>query len=191
MAAPKRIAFIGPIGSGKSACALSYVLYGGQRMSFASTLRQEVGAAIAFPVNAKAPALVQGMINRDTKEQFRPVLQWWGQYRRNTEGEDYWVQKLMDRIDSKPSNLILAVDDCRYFNEYDALHERGFKFVRLADGWTPTSTGDQQNAILEAPAGKVPGSEVEHPYFECAYYLPWADSVQKRVDSLKEIMASE
>ena len=191
MAAPKRIAFIGPIGSGKSACALSYVLYGGQRMSFASTLRQEVGAAIAFPVNAKAPALVQGMINRDTKEQFRPLLQWWGQYRRNTEGEDYWVQKLMDRIDSKPTNLTLAVDDCRYFNEYDALHERGFKFVRLADGWTPTSTGDQQNAILEAPAGKVPGSEVEHPYFECAYYLPWADSVQKRVDSLKEIMASE
>ena len=191
MAAPKRIAFIGPIGSGKSACALSYVLYGGQRMSFASTLRQEVGAAIAFPVNAKAPALVQGMINRDTKEQFRPLLQWWGQYRRNTEGEDNSVQKLMDRIDSKPSNLILAVDDCRYFNEYDALHERGFKFVRLADGWTPTSTGDQQNAILEAPAGKVPGSEVEHPYFECAYYLPWADSVQKRVDSLKEIMASE
>ena len=191
MAAPKRIAFIGPIGSGKSACALSYVLYGGQRMSFASTLRQEVAAAIAFPVNAHAPAQVQGMINRDTKEQFRPLLQWWGQYRRNTEGEDYWVQKLMDRIDSKPSNLILAVDDCRYFNEYDALHERGFKFVRLADGWTPTSTGDQQNAILEAPAGKVPGSEVEHPYFECAYYLPWADSVQKRVDSLKEIMASE
>ena len=191
MAAPKRIAFIGPIGSGKSACALSYVLYGGQRMSFASTLRQEVGAAIAFPVNAKAPALVQGMINRDTKEQFRPLLQWWGQYRRNTEGEDYWVQKLMDRIDSTPSYHILAVDDCRYFNEYDALHERGFKFVRLADGWTPTSTGDQQNAILEAPAGKVPGSEVEHPYFECAYYLPWADSVQKRVDSLKEIMASE
>ena len=191
MVYPNRIAFVGPIGSGKSACSLSYVLSSGQRMSFASTLRQEVAAAIAFPVNAKAPALVQGMINRDTKEQFRPILQWWGQYRRNTEGDDYWVQKLMDRIDSKPPNLILTVDDCRYFNEYDALHERGFKFVRLADGWTPTSTGDQQNAILEAPAGKVPGSEVEHPYFECAYYLPWADSVQKRVDSLKEIMASE
>jgi hypothetical protein len=160
-------------------------------MSFASTLRQEVAAAIAFPVNAKAPALVQGMINRDTKEQFRPLLQWWGQYRRNTEGEDYWVQKLMDRIDSKPPNLTLAVDDCRYFNEYDALHERGFKFVRLADGWTPTSTGDQQNAILEAPAGKVPGSEVEHPYFECDYHLPWADSVSKRIDSLKRILSSE
>ena len=191
MVYPNRIAFVGPIGSGKSACSLSYVLSSGQRMSFASTLRQEGAAAIAFPVNAKAPALVQGMINRDTKEQFRPILQWWGQYRRNTEGDDYWVQKLMDRIDSKPPNLILTVDDCRYFNEYDALRERGFWFIRLADGWSPTSTEDQQNAILKAPAGKVPGSEVEHPYFECDYHLPWADSVSKRIDSLKRILSSE
>ena len=169
MVYPNRIAFVGPIGSGKSACSLSYVLSSGQRMSFASTLRQEVAAAIAF----------------------RPLLQWWGQYRRNTEGDDYWVQKLMDRIDSKPPNLILTVDDCRYFNEYDALRERGFWFIRLADGWSPTSTEDQQNAILKAPAGKVPGSEVEHPYFECDYHLPWADSVSKRIDSLKRILSSE
>ena len=191
MAYPKHIAFIGPIGSGKSACALAYVLYGGQRLSFAKTLRQEVASALAFPVNAKVPALVQGMKNRDTKERFRPLLQWWGQYRRDTEGQDYWVQKLMATIDGKPHKFVLAVDDCRYFNEYDALRERGFKFVRLADGPRPTSTGAQQAAILEASTGEIPGSELEHPYFDCDYYLPWADSVSKRIYSLKGIMSSE
>jgi len=191
MAYPRRIAFIGPIGSGKSACALAYVLYGGQRLSFAKTLRQEVAAALAFPINGKAPALVQRMKNRDTKEQFRPLLQWWGEYRRNTEGQDYWVQKLMDTIDDKPKSFTLAIDDCRYFNEYDALKERGFKFVRLADGRCPTSTGDQQDAILKASAGEIPGSEVEHPYFDCDYYLPWADSVSKRIYSLKGVMVNE
>lgn len=191
MSYPRRVAFIGPIGAGKSACALAYVLSGGTRISFAKTLRQEAAAAIAFPHNDKATLIAQRMRNRDTKEQFRPLLQWWGQYRRDTEGRDYWVQKLMDVIDQKPSNLTLAVDDCRYFNERDALEERGFKFIRLADGQRPTSTGDQQAAILQASAGEIPESEIEHPYFDCDYYLPWADSVSKRICSLKGIMSSE
>jgi len=191
MAYPRRVAFIGPIGSGKSACSLAYVLYGGQRFSFAKTLRQEVAGALAFPINAKAPALVQGMKNRDTKERFRPLLQWWGQYRRDTEGQDYWVQKLMDVIDDKPTSFTLTVDDCRYFNEYDALRERGFKFVRLANGRWPTSTDDQQAVILQSSAGEIPGSEVEHPYFDYDYYLPWADSVSKRIYSLKGVMSNE
>jgi hypothetical protein len=58
------------------------------------------------------------------------LLQWWGtQYRRERNGQDYWIKKLFA---SMPSNLDIAlITDVRFIDEAEAIKQRGGYVVNV------------------------------------------------------------
>jgi hypothetical protein len=87
------------------------------------------------------------------------------------------------------------VDDCRYPNEYAALADRGFVFVRLQDeSRTPFEALEEEaeEGRLQGDkaehAPEVPESERHYPFFACDFFLPWASTVSNRIVNLKEMM---
>ncbi len=182
---PRRIAFVGPIGSGKTECSRIYIRNqegAGVRVAIADGLRAEVAEAL----NLRGGGLSRrDLMDRDKKEEFRDLLVWWGQYRRRTVSVDYWLNRALEAIDMKPEALVVAVDDCRFPNEYDALKDRGFVFVRLqAEDLSCVQT---VRDATRQPG--VPESENHHPFFECDLFLPWAGTVNKRIKHLKEMLS--
>lgn len=65
------------------------------------------------------------------KEQFRPVYQWWGtEFRRKLFGEDYWIKKMAQALDSMSNLGLVIVPDVRFRNEYDFIKQRGGRIIR-------------------------------------------------------------
>jgi hypothetical protein len=55
----------------------------------------------------------------------REVLQLWGTDVRRTQDPEYWVKKIVGRIDTHPNpSDILVITDTRFENELDAIHAR-------------------------------------------------------------------
>lgn len=131
------IALVGPPGSGKTTIAdeLSKLL-GWERRSFATALKDELADALDTTTPAEYRVYHRdyrdGMTYLDQKENYRPLLQAWGVFRRGMD-PDYWVKHLLRSVDDDQPFI---VDDCRFPNEYDMLVDRGFAFVRLAPGET-------------------------------------------------------
>ena len=146
VARPTGIALVGQPGSGKSSIADALVrLVGGERLSFAGALKDEVAEALGY-----AGMLYDfhraRMNDPATKDEYRSVLQAWGSFRR-AQDEDYWVRIVTAGI--KPDQFYV-VDDCRYFNEEATLRRYGFKFVLLEPGETTRPlTGEQAEHASE------------------------------------------
>lgn len=131
------IALVGYPGSGKSAIAQLW----GHRISFAWALKVEVAGAILGGSGFNGPyrpEVVHNVIKdmEEHKELYRTLYQWWGtEYRRGL-NPDYWVNRMEKQLVRLENNSVydIAVDDCRFPNEYEFLKSRGFLFVRLHGG---------------------------------------------------------
>lgn len=188
-----RVAFIGPIGSGKTSMseALS-ALDGGVVLSFAGPLKEEVAKALCDPEWAKsqgAPQVFFDMVaeaegaflaaegwyptteedfmkcfkDQFLKKHFRSILQWWGTEFRRAQDDEYWVKQTVENIRVHQFSSIY-VDDCRFTNEYLALAKVGFRFIGLETNPDfPTEEKRDQHA-----------SEVEWKSFPLNGVLSWA-----------------
>jgi len=110
------IAFLGKAGAGKTSAAeaLQKISYKYYRVSFANTLKD-------------AAVLMWGPDARTN----RAYLQGLGRKVREID-PDVWLNSGLREIDEfLARGAAICNDDCRFPNEYDALAERGFTFVRL------------------------------------------------------------
>jgi hypothetical protein len=96
---------------------------------FADALKREVSAATGVSVED---------INKN-KDQFRPILQWWGnEFRRQflPGVNDYWVDKVRETVDASiaigTSLKVIIVPDLRYPNEADWIKARGGKLIKIS-----------------------------------------------------------
>jgi hypothetical protein len=81
------------------------------RIAFADALKEEVAKVCGVTVDYIE-------LNKDI---FRPILQWWGtEWRRNMFGDNYWIDRLFDKVDVAPADVIV-ITDVRFKNEYDAI----------------------------------------------------------------------
>lgn len=175
------IAFIGPIGSGKSTMAKKMIQeHGGTKLSFADALREEVADVIA--ADGMCPLskyeIIEEMTNPALKQMWRPLLQWWGtEFRREIcEMPDYWVKKMERKIVN--SNVPVYIDDCRFRNEYEMLCRLGFYFIKLEPNpeWTVVSKAASNHA-----------SELEWERFDVNAYLTWR-TVDERYDAVMRFL---
>ena len=156
------IALLGQPGSGKSSVGAELVkLVGGERLSFAGALKDELAKMLGWTSGAFTAAGVQGMVRYHrvaqdavtSKDDYRPMLQALGSFRR-AEDEDYWVKQALAGI--KPDQFYV-VDDCRYWNEYHALKNRNFAFLLLKPGPTTRPlTGEQAEHASERDWPRFP-----------------------------------
>lgn len=157
---PTGIALVGEPGSGKSSIADALVaLVGGERLSFAGALKDEVANALGWTDTFKNLHR-ERMDIPDVKDAYRPLLQAWGSFRR-AEDPEYWLRIVTAGI--KPGQFY-AIDDCRYNNEHNALMRYDFRFVRLESGETTRPLNDEQRSHA---------SEKDWPRFFCDLILPY------------------
>lgn len=138
------IAFLGRAGSGKDTAAglltreLSYV-----RVAFADPLRTVALAADPIVGGESGhfgylPTRLSQVVERHgwetakrTVPEVRRTLQRLGQAVRDIDPA-FWLNVALERIDTAEAwRLPVAVTDCRYANEAEALRARGFKLVRV------------------------------------------------------------
>jgi predicted kinase len=115
----ERIAFIGPMASGKTWCAQHLVAkHGYERVSLAAKLKSI--ALEMFDVSGK-----------DGND--RLILQGLGSDLRKYD-EDVWLRYLLKHIAIRMHEGAYAfvIDDVRYINEANALRENGFILIRLS-----------------------------------------------------------
>lgn len=155
-----RIALLGNIGSGKSSIAKAWLashrvdaedhrpLY----LSFAGALKAELARMLSHVDDGDVLDYVQAQLDPERKDEFRSLQQALGQYRRSQD-PDYWLKKVMLIVDGATradvrarETTFVAIDDCRFPNEEKALRERGFVFIRLADGSTTRKMTEAQAA---------------------------------------------
>lgn len=80
------------------------------QIAFADAVKEEV---------AKACGVTVEQIEQN-KQQFRPILQWWGtDFRRKMQRDDYWIQELNRRcVNAHNQNVsCVIIPDCRFQNE--------------------------------------------------------------------------
>lgn len=101
------------------------------------------------------------------KEFWRPVLQWWGEARR-----EYWTSKAFLRIHNADTNLVV-VTDARYPDQFDLIRAQGGIIVRLlrAQNGPADMHPSEQNITLAGADVFImnPGDET----FEAAAWELW------------------
>lgn len=198
-----RIAFIGPIGSGKTTMSRTMARYnGGEVFSFAEPLKLEVANFIlenvsqnienkypktAFNIYNKIPNSaiedIKSLPTRNNilrtlqdpikKQDFRKLLQWWGTEFRRKKNENYWVDRMNDKISLIPNFVNIFVDDCRFSNESEYLKENQFLFFGL----------EANPDFPEEPQRDSHASEIDWKTFEVDTILPWGE-VKDRLQAI-------
>ena len=174
---------MGPPGSGKTTIADALVeMTGGERLSFAQGVKDEIVAAISAidGPEAGAEALLQ-MADPETKDGWRALLQAWGTDFRRAQNTHYWLDKLHSRLTEwrAAAPPLVVVDDCRFPNEYDLLREVGFVFVQLLPG---EQTREQTEDIAAHE------SERYWPEFEVDYRLAYEPGPQRQAETLLSLL---
>ena len=66
------------------------------------------------------------------KERFRPMLQWWGaDFRRHYNGESYWLDKMLAKMQTVAGREVLVITDVRYPNEAELVKKAGGIMIRV------------------------------------------------------------
>jgi hypothetical protein len=106
-----------------------------EEFAFADSLKQEVAemcGTYLFTIE-------------ENKNLYRPLLQAWGIYKRQTCGADYWIEQVVRKIQSSSCDIAL-VTDVRFRNELEALRILGARVVRIV---TPELSDDQHISETE------------------------------------------
>lgn len=117
------------------------------KLSFANLLKDEV---------AKATGVDRSTVDLN-KELYRPLLQGWGQWRRNGY-KDYFVTKLLNQI-LKEEAKVITIDDVRFVNEVEVLKDMKAKIIRL-----------ERNIIIKEMNKDISETELDNYPFEIKYY---------------------
>tara|TARA_Y100001963_G_scaffold31837_1_gene43906 strand:+ start:6921 stop:7487 length:567 start_codon:yes stop_codon:yes gene_type:complete len=121
------IGIAGRMRSGKTTLAKVLVdQYGFHKSSFAGAVRDEVADAMfKGRANPREQLLLAEM--RD-KNAVRPILQAWGEGKRNLIHPDYWIWKMLE---DAANHELVVVDDVRYPNEVASILDNGGYLIRL------------------------------------------------------------
>jgi len=67
------------------------------------------------------------------KQFFRPLLQWWGDYRKKFASDQYWIIQLSKHVMMLPNSIdtLCVIKDVRFKNEYDFIRETGGIMIRV------------------------------------------------------------
>lgn len=118
-------AIAGAARSGKNTIAELHPQY--KTMSFAEELKKQAEKAL------KSIDIYVDLIHNDAqKVQWRGLLVDLGEWRRNNETPDYWVNIVTDKIrqmDSESNDYYIAITDTRYVNECRAIKSMGGKVL--------------------------------------------------------------
>lgn len=112
------------------------------RFAFADPLKSELASAFGTTPEA---------INSN-KEQYRYLLQAWGEARRNLVGKDYWINKAIESVMANPPEVAVFTD-CRYLNEADLISKMGglvIKIVRPTVGPVDNHSSEVEQDEIEA-----------------------------------------
>lgn len=140
MTITSRIGLVGRKQSGKTTVANHLVAMGYTKMAFADPIKQaalDMIEAFASSVElwpsarARLPSTREQL--EESKEAFRPLLQWLGYDLAQVflGHPDFWIAKLRCRLRSLPSENFVVIDDVRFPHEVEALRELGFVIVLL------------------------------------------------------------
>ena len=142
------IGIAGQMRTGKSSTARYFhEEYGWPIFSFAVALRRELGEALFPHLIPSAAHKLLGSESVIDKNTLRPLLQAWGQGRRDIHGENYWVHKVDEEIQKCKSDIVL-IDDVRHPNEADYILRNGGILIRLfADKGTLLERGADEERL--------------------------------------------
>lgn len=99
-------------------------------LSFAESLRVEVSQAFFHKQRKSEARYLWDMLEMQDKSLTRPILQAWGQGRRDLRDIDYWVDRLQAYADSKQIEYAI-IDDVRHENEAKHILENDGMIIRL------------------------------------------------------------
>lgn len=98
--------------------------------SFAEALRQEVAEIIWKKLDPTSARYLLSVHEDEHKESIRPLLQAWGQAKRDLLHIDYWVDALSKTVSMRSCDFCI-VDDVRHQNEADYILRNGGILIRL------------------------------------------------------------
>jgi len=124
--------------TGKDTAALALIEEGWTRVALADRLKEEV--LIMLERHCIRPDLSDPA----TKEQLRPLLVFWGAYRRSQD-PDYWIKKL-------PGRNKLVIPDVRYLNECKHILALGGKLIYLARPTFRAANDEEERSFAEIAA---------------------------------------
>lgn len=126
------IGLAGQMESGKDTAAGYLKRHGYDRIAFADALREEVLAAvqkreipeaanweIRLALDSVKPSMVY---SKPTDDNMRKILQWWGTEYRRAQDQDYWIKRLIERMDITKDWVI---SDVRFPNEAEFVRNCG------------------------------------------------------------------
>ncbi len=126
-----------------------------QRRAFADSLKDEAADALwpHYRRFGMAWGDVRGLLDDCTaKEDFRPLLQWWGLgFRRSMFGEDYWLQAMDKWLEENAvgARSIVIVPDVRFPGEVDWVHAQGGVVVRIERPGLPATDQHSSETALD------------------------------------------
>ena len=125
------IGIAGSMRSGKTSLASKIAhTYNIPVVSFAESLRYEVAQAF-FPKQGKAEArYMWSLLEGKDKTLTRPLLQAWGQAKRDLRYADYWCERMFEYMERKGIKFAVC-DDVRHENEAEWIIAHGGFVIRL------------------------------------------------------------
>lgn len=142
------IGLSGKIGVGKSCLAnmflKKYPKY--RKLSFADVLKKECSEIFKYPLEwnyseeGKQQVVRYHYMLPTTEMTIREILQWYGTDLKRAQNENYWVEKMEEKLFSihmKPWNIV--IDDIRFKNECELVKKYNGIMIRINPypGWAP------------------------------------------------------
>lgn len=176
------IAVIGEISSGKDVVAERMLLYGYYRYAFADEIKELVKKY--FPHLYSEEHKPRWLLQIIGTEMFRSI------------DPDVWINALFKNIDAKNKVLMgyglakehIVITDCRFPNEFEALKERGFTFIRIKvdEDIRKRRMIDRGDEFTEDNMKHQ--SETFYDTFDCEYEINNNGTLEELEDQIEDVM---